>query len=149
MATQVDDNISSPANSNDGGGLEKESQPHSGKRLANQLSEYKKYKWKRSGMGSLAETIQQMKQFDSAVVSYVLAKQLEESQLHERKSKVIESLLILSAVILVGAYYFGNMCQWDWITSVYFSWITLSTIGYGDYTPMNRCPGNSYGDVQR
>ena len=45
-------------------------------------------------------------------------------------------------VMIMGLYIFGGaavFCKWekDWdiVTSVYFTWITLTTIGFGDYTP--------------
>ena len=45
-------------------------------------------------------------------------------------------------VIIMGLYISGGatvFCKWekDWdiISSIYFTWVTLTTIGFGDYTP--------------
>ena len=45
-------------------------------------------------------------------------------------------------VIIMGLYIFGGatvFCKWekDWdmVSSIYFTWVTLTTIGFGDYTP--------------
>ena len=45
-------------------------------------------------------------------------------------------------IIIMGLYIFGGatvFCKWekDWdmISSIYFTWVTLTTIGFGDYTP--------------
>lgn len=37
--------------------------------------------------------------------------------------------------IFAGAYLFNHFEDWNIITAAYFCYITLSTIGFGDYVP--------------
>lgn len=39
------------------------------------------------------------------------------------------------AVIGMGTVVYHHLEGWSWINSIYFSVITLTTIGYGDYSP--------------
>ena len=39
------------------------------------------------------------------------------------------------AVIGIGSVVYHFLEGWSWINSIYFSVITLTTIGYGDYSP--------------
>jgi len=45
------------------------------------------------------------------------------------------SLLLMSGYILLGAFLFGYTENWDPLVAAYFCFITLSTIGFGDYVP--------------
>jgi len=52
------------------------------------------------------------------------------------KDKEYQDLLITTAVIIAfGSVAFHYLEGWNWIDSVYFSVITLTTIGYGDFSP--------------
>lgn len=44
-------------------------------------------------------------------------------------------LYITSAVLAVGMVVYHYLEGWSWVDSLYFSFITLTTIGYGDITP--------------
>lgn len=39
------------------------------------------------------------------------------------------------SVVVLGAVLFHYLEGWDWLDSLYFVVITLTTIGYGDFTP--------------
>ena len=52
-------------------------------------------------------------------------------------------------IIIMALYIFGGaavFCKWeenwDIVTSVYFTWVTLTTIGFGDYTPGSSFKGD-------
>ena len=45
------------------------------------------------------------------------------------------SLLILTGYIVIGAFLFTLTEDWDPLVAGYFCFITLSTIGFGDYVP--------------
>ena len=54
---------------------------------------------------------------------------------------------ITVTVLFMGLYIFGGaavFCKWegwDLISSVYFTWVTLTTIGFGDMTPTSSFHG--------
>ena len=52
------------------------------------------------------------------------------------KDKDYRDLLFTTSIILgFGTVVYHYLEGWDWIDSLYFSVITLTTIGYGDFSP--------------
>jgi len=52
------------------------------------------------------------------------------------KDKNYRDLLITTNIIIAfGSSVYHYLEGWSWIDSVYFSIITLTTIGYGDFSP--------------
>lgn len=52
------------------------------------------------------------------------------------KVKVLHALLgFLALYIIFGSVFYHIIEKWNWIDSFYFTVITLSTVGYGDFTP--------------
>ena len=52
------------------------------------------------------------------------------------RDKSYRNLLITTNIILaIGTVSFHFIEGWSWIDSLYFSVITLTTIGYGDFSP--------------
>lgn len=50
--------------------------------------------------------------------------------------KVLRTLILtLGVYIVFGAVFYHAVEKWNWINSFYFTVITLSTVGYGDFTP--------------
>ena len=43
--------------------------------------------------------------------------------------------LWLLIIIIAGTLFFKFVGGWSWLDSLYFSVITLSTVGYGDFSP--------------
>ena len=101
-----------------------------------------------AGEASTLAEYQTLLAYDDRLAAFVV-KAVNTSKEAKRKAAIQRALALFVCVLLFGAYYFANECQWEWYTGLYFSWITLSTIGLGDYSAMNRCPGNSYGDIAR
>ena len=53
-------------------------------------------------------------------------------------SKDLDYYILLSlaiTVVTVGTVVFHLLEKWSWIDSLYFTIITLATVGYGDLTP--------------
>ena len=49
---------------------------------------------------------------------------------------------LIIAYFLIGILYGVTACKWSTITSLYYATLTISTVGYGDYSAMN-CDGDS------
>jgi voltage-gated potassium channel Kch len=52
-----------------------------------------------------------------------------------KKPKYRAVFIWLLLVILLGTVFYHYTEGWGWIDSLYFSVITLSTVGYGDFSP--------------
>lgn len=53
----------------------------------------------------------------------------------EPTPKVRYIIMVGLATIATGATFYHYAENWSWLDSLYFSVITLSTVGYGDLTP--------------
>ena len=52
------------------------------------------------------------------------------------QDKQYRDLLITTLIILgIGSIVYHYLEDWNWLDSIYFSIITLTTIGYGDFSP--------------
>ena len=52
------------------------------------------------------------------------------------KHKYFRTLSFLTiATLFVGTVFYHYIEKWNWIDSLYFSVITLTTIGFGDFVP--------------
>ena len=52
--------------------------------------------------------------------------------------RVRNIILVGLTTIATGATFYHYVENWSWLDSLYFSVITLSTVGYGDLTPTTR-----------
>jgi len=52
-------------------------------------------------------------------------------------SRFLLTLTLVAAYIGVGIVFYSQVEHWTFIESAYFSMVTMSTVGYGDYTPSN------------
>ena len=56
---------------------------------------------------------------------------------------IVVTLLLMSGYVVLGAALFKALDpEWQLIDAIYFSWITLSTIGLGDFVPGSRDGSN-------
>ncbi len=49
--------------------------------------------------------------------------------------KSLTLILATISLLIIGSIFYHNMEGWNWIDSIYFSVITLTTVGYGDFSP--------------
>ena len=52
-----------------------------------------------------------------------------------REKKYQKLILATISIVLIGSMFYHFVEGWNWIDSTYFSIITLTTVGYGDFTP--------------
>lgn len=52
------------------------------------------------------------------------------------KNKEYRELLITTMIVIAfGAVVYSYLEDWSWIDSLYFTVVTLTTVGYGDFAP--------------
>lgn len=51
------------------------------------------------------------------------------------KRRVLNVLFILFLLIFIGTIFYHNVEGWRYLDSLYFTVVTMTTIGYGDFTP--------------
>lgn len=52
-----------------------------------------------------------------------------------RDEEYRQLLMTTFAIIGLGTVVYRNLEGWSWIDSLYFSVVTLTTVGYGDFSP--------------
>lgn len=52
-----------------------------------------------------------------------------------KSSIVVIGLSLLGVYVGIGAVFYHAVEKWNWINSFYFTVITISTVGYGDFSP--------------
>lgn len=48
----------------------------------------------------------------------------------------LKLLILTSSVIGFGTIMYKYLEEWDWVDCLYFSVVTLTTVGYGDFAPI-------------
>ncbi|MBX3066048.1 MAG: two pore domain potassium channel family protein [Anaerolineae bacterium] len=44
-------------------------------------------------------------------------------------------LPLVASILVIGTMFYHFIERWDWLDSLYFSVVTLTTVGYGDFSP--------------
>lgn len=52
-----------------------------------------------------------------------------------KEKKYLKLILATIVIVLIGSVFYHSVEGWGWIDSIYFSVITLTTVGYGDFSP--------------
>lgn len=53
------------------------------------------------------------------------------------KTEIFVAITTLFSWIAIGTVVFHRLESWNWIQSFYFSVVTVTTVGFGDFTPTN------------
>lgn len=53
------------------------------------------------------------------------------------KTEIFVAVTTLLGWMAIGTIVFHRLESWTWIQSFYFSVVTITTVGYGDFTPTN------------
>lgn len=82
-----------------------------------------------------------------------LLKEYDIVEIEEPEEEVINvpislTLVVIATYIFIGAVIFAAWNGWTWITGAYFSFVTLSTIGFGDLVPGWTKVGTTEGNLQ-
>src|SRR5574337_1001499 len=51
------------------------------------------------------------------------------------RSQVFGAAVVVVSWITIGTFIFHALEKWTWIQAIYFSTVTLTTVGYGDLHP--------------
>ena len=51
------------------------------------------------------------------------------------KNQLLTTILIFMIILLLGSYIFHKIEGWRYLDSLYFTVVTSTTIGYGDFVP--------------
>jgi len=70
-------------------------------------------------------------------VTIIFLKYLDEEEVEEESTRVPFVIIIgtLIGFLVGGGYMFKLLEDWDVVIGVYFTFISISTIGFGDYSP--------------
>merc|ERR1711871_1044851 len=60
---------------------------------------------------------------------------LKGSRAHKWQTTLVAMVILMMCVLGVGPLLFMAVEEWEYYEAVYFVWVTVSTIGYGDFVP--------------
>ncbi len=55
--------------------------------------------------------------------------------MEERDTRIFAALALIAAFLLIGTFFFHIVEGWRFIDAFYYTGVTLTTVGYGDFTP--------------
>ena len=64
--------------------------------------------------------------------------ELDEQEVRKRPVPIWLCILLVLSYIVGGAFLFSNWEGWKLLDSAYFCFVTLTTIGFGDYVPAQK-----------
>lgn len=70
------------------------------------------------------------------LVFFLILRQFWQTFRHALRDPEFQLLAMIVGVLLaVGTFFYHQIEGWQWLDSLYFSVITLATVGYGDFSP--------------
>ena len=73
---------------------------------------------------------------------YIDSEEDEDTTHHNKPVPIWLSILLVVGYIFGGAFLFSGWEQWSFLDSAYFCFITLTTIGFGDFVPAQNVKEN-------
>lgn len=72
----------------------------------------------------------------------------DDDELGKRTIPLTVTLMMMGWYVFFGALLFGVLEGWDWMQSAYYCFVTISTIGFGDFVPGTDDLANTEGQLK-
>ena len=79
-----------------------------------------------------------MQQQKKEEVLEAISKSAEKTEKEQKKAinlKLLYAVILVIILLSIGTLYYNQIEGWSYVDSVYFSTMTLTTVGYGDLVP--------------
>jgi voltage-gated potassium channel Kch len=53
----------------------------------------------------------------------------------ERDHRITVAFILIMSYLILGTFFYHRIEGWSYVDSFYFTGVTLTTVGYGDFTP--------------
>ena len=89
---------------------------------------------------SIGELITKWVNFIATKLEQKILKREEPKQVKTKSAAIL--LLLMVSLIVINSLVMMHFEDWTFVEGIYFSFVTWSTIGFGDYLPLKKVPQN-------